>query len=78
MCCITKDSWNHCIRSIDLATGVTTTLAGTGGASGGWDGPSARFKHPWGVAIDPSGTFALVGVRHGPRTHYVPTSAHPA
>ena len=52
------------IRRVDIATGATTTLAG----SGTWGfldgaGASAKFNSPWGIAIDPSGTFALVGVR---------------
>ena len=55
---------NNRIRRVVIATGTTTTLAGSGtlgfldGASG-----SARFYGPSGVAIDPSGGFALVAVR---------------
>ena len=58
-------------------TGVTTTVAGSG--SGGFSngvGAAARFNSPYGVAVDPSGSFALVAVRvpglHSPpprRTH---------
>ena len=46
-----------------LLTGATTTLAGSGtqGFLNGAGG-SARFNGPHGVAIDPSGTFALVVV----------------
>ena len=65
-----QDTSNHRIRRIDIATGETTTLAGSGtqGFLNG-DCGSARFNGPLGVAIDPSGTFALVAVRVGrPRT----------
>ena len=61
----------HRIRSIDIATGVTTTLAG-GNGRGFRDGGSAQFKFPLTVAIDPSGTFALVAVRtaRGTQAHH--------
>ena len=59
--------YNHRIRRVDLATGATTTLAGSGtqGFLNGAGG-SAQFKHPSGIAIDPSGGFALVAVRASP------------
>ena len=60
-----QDTYNHCIRIVDLATGGTTTLAGHGQGRDGDDG-SAFFHFPMGIAIDPSGTFALVGVRRPP------------
>ena len=65
---------NQRIRRVDIATGATTTLAGSG-SSGFLDGvaTSAQFKGPWDVAIDPSGAFALVAVRAWPRT--APASA---
>ena len=53
-----QDAHNHRIRRVDIATGATTTLAGSGS--------SAWFYFPTGVAIDPSGTFALVAVRRPP------------
>ena len=58
-------------------TEVVTTLAGSGSA--GFDngaGDSAKFDQPYGVAIDPSGDFALVAVRRPPL--YTPASRHPA
>ena len=59
-----QDRRNHRIRLGDIATGATTTLAGSG-TPGFLDGAggSARFHYPAGVAIDPSGGYALVGVR---------------
>jgi cysteine-rich repeat protein len=49
------DSHNRRIRRVDAATGVVTTVAGTGAAgSSGEDGPatSAQLQEPWGVAVD--------------------------
>ena len=59
-----QDHKNHRIRRVDIATGATTTLAGTGSA-GFLDGAGAiaRFNYPKGIAIEPSGGYALVGVR---------------
>ena len=59
---------------------MVTTLAGSGstfyGSAGNGDGAgvSAQFNYPFGIAIDPSGTFALVAVR---RPHRIPASRHP-
>jgi hypothetical protein len=53
----------HRIHSIKLATGEITTVAGTGVAGfRNGAGNSAQFNHPSGVAINPSGSFALVSV----------------
>jgi len=62
----------HRIRRVEIATGATTTLAGSG-TRGFLDGAgaSARFNRPWGIAIDPSGTFALVGDRYNHRVRRV-------
>ena len=59
-----QDGSNHRIRRVDIATGATTTLAGSGSA-GFRDGAggSARFYNPRGIAIEPSGGYALVAVR---------------
>ena len=56
-----QDSSNYRIRRVDLATWATSTLAGDG-THGFQDGASAHFWCPTGIAIDPSGTFALVAV----------------
>ena len=55
------------IRRVDIATGATTTLAGSGiRGFGDGVGVTARFKYPNDIAIDPTGTFALVAVRRPP------------
>ena len=70
-----QDEGNHRIRRVDIATGATTTLAGSGiwgfldGAGG-----SAQFNNPSGIAIDPSGAFALVAVRRPPPYPRIPPS----
>ena len=70
----------HRVQRVNLANGATTTLAGS--RSGGFRegaGAGARFSYPWGVAIDPTSTFALVGVRR-PRIslhHAIPQTIHP-
>ena len=48
------DSGNNLIRRIALADRVVTTLAGTTGAWGTADGPSAsaQFAYPWALAVD--------------------------
>ena len=72
-----QDGYNHRIRRVEIATGETTTLAGSGSAGFG-DGASgsAMFNMPTCVAIDPSGAFALVAVRRPPP--YTPAWRHPA
>ena len=59
-----QEHYNHRIRRVDIATGATTTLAGSG-TRGFLDGAggSAQFNYPIGIAIDPSGGYALVAVR---------------
>ena len=84
-----QDKDNQRIRRVDIATGATTTLAGTSyksydffddAASGSTDGfldgagSSAQFSNPLCVAIDPNGTFALVGVRRPPPHPRMPPS----
>jgi sugar lactone lactonase YvrE len=52
------DTGNNAIRVIWLATGVITTIAGTGAQGNGGDGglaTSATLNQPWGVTLDPQG-----------------------
>ena len=64
------------MRHLIIATGVTTTLVGSGSTQGFGDGAggSARFYLPWGIAIDLSGTLALVVVRRPPPYPRIPPS----
>ena len=57
---------DHAIRSIVLATGVVTTLAGssTKGSAVDGTGAAASFTQPNGVAIAPDGSTALVADRN--------------
>ncbi len=50
------DTGNNTIRKI-TTNGVVSTLAGLAGHPGSNDGhgPSARFRNPWGVAVDAAG-----------------------
>eukprot|EP00964_Phaeocystis_antarctica_P127958 scaffold91680_cov107-Phaeocystis_antarctica.AAC.1 len=67
-CSSLSDRANHRIRRVDISTGATITLAGSGveGFKDDDVGTNAQFKYPCGVDIDPSGTFALVAVRAWP------------
>ena len=51
-----SDSWNHCIREIDLASSTIRTVAGTGQAGFGGDGGparEARFDYLMCVSLSP-------------------------
>jgi DNA-binding beta-propeller fold protein YncE len=53
-----SDTFNHCLRRIDAATGVISTIAGTGerGFSGdGGPATGARLNEPYGVVGDRAG-----------------------
>jgi sugar lactone lactonase YvrE len=59
------DRGNHRIRKVDAATGVVTTIAGTGehGLAGdGGPAKSAKFFYPASVAIDRSGNLFIADV----------------
>jgi hypothetical protein len=51
---VVVDTNNHCIRTIDVGSGLVRTLAGKCGASGFADGAgrAARFANPRDVAVD--------------------------
>jgi sugar lactone lactonase YvrE len=61
-----SDTFNHCIRRVDAATNVITTLAGRGEAGYSGDGgpaAGARFNEPYGIAVDKAGN-VYVADRH--------------
>jgi streptogramin lyase len=54
---------NHCVRKVDLKTGVITTVAGSGkkGYSGdGGPATQATFNEPYAVVVDPKGNLFIV------------------
>ena len=56
------DTGNHRVRRIDAASGIVTTVAGTGApASSGDDGPagSAALDHPSALTINPAGNLYI-------------------
>jgi DNA-binding beta-propeller fold protein YncE len=53
-----SDTFNHCIRRIDAASGIVATICGTGAKGFSGDGDlavHAQLNQPYGVAIDRSG-----------------------
>jgi DNA-binding beta-propeller fold protein YncE len=55
------DTGNHTVRKITMSTQAVATLAGSGttGSADG-HGESAAFASPFGVAVDPGGTYVFV------------------
>ena len=54
---------NHCVRRIDAATGVITTVAGTGAPGYSGDGgpaTGATFNQPYSLSIDANGDLYIV------------------
>ncbi|MGH8972603.1 MAG: hypothetical protein ACRD0C_05305, partial [Acidimicrobiia bacterium] len=57
------DSINNRVRRVDLATGIITTVAGTGKSGYGGDGGpavAARLAEPRGIALTPSGDIVIL------------------
>ena len=55
-----SDTGNHAVRRILAATGILTTIAGTGAAGYAGDGGSAtlaQFNRPRGIAVASTGTY---------------------
>ena len=55
-----SDANNNAIRYVVISSCSVTTLAGTPGATGYADGTVSTFNKPSGIAIDSTGSFALV------------------
>ena len=63
---LVADRDNHRVRSIVLATGATTTLAGSGSAgSSDGTGVAASFNMPTGIALTPDGSTIFVAEHTG-------------
>jgi hypothetical protein len=58
---IVADTNNHAIRTVDIASGAVTTLAGSASSAGRDDGTAttARFQAPIGVASDGAGNLLV-------------------
>src|SRR5262249_8398953 len=57
------EAFNHCIRKVDLRTGVITTVAGTGKKGypgGGGPATKATFNEIYAVAVDTDGSLYVV------------------
>ena len=73
--CYVAEATNHCIRRIDQATGVITTVAGTGVVGYSGDGePATRatLNQPYSLQIDSNGDLYIdepiaSGALHSPR-----------
>ena len=68
------DTFNHCIRQVEIATGLTTTLAGIGDYAGyvdGLIGSESRFHRPAGIALSSDGLSLFVGDRFNYRVRRV-------
>ena len=69
------DNWNHKLRSIELRSGRTHTVAGTG-EPGAVNGPTltASFRYPTGVAVSRDGSSVFVSdLNHLIRRVHLPT-----
>lgn len=58
-----SDANNHCVRRVERATGLITTVAGTGKAGYTGDGgpaTNAQLHSPYGIALDAEGNLYIV------------------
>ena len=63
-----SDTYNHCIRRIDMRSGIITTTAGTGESGFSGDGgpaTQARMDQPYGIVIDRSGNIHVADRLNG-------------
>lgn len=57
-----SDTFNHCIRRVDRASGTISTIAGCGEPGYAGDGgpaPAARLNEPYGIAVDRAGNIYI-------------------
>jgi hypothetical protein len=67
------DTENHCLRRIEAATGLVTTIAGTGQPGGSGDGgpaTAATLKRPHGACLDEVGNI-YIGDSENHRVRFV-------
>jgi NHL repeat-containing protein len=74
------DTENHCIRRIDAASGLVTTVAGTGQPGGSGDGgpaTAAMLRRPHGICVDEAGNL-YIGDSENHRIRFVSVSGEAA
>ena len=49
---VLADTWNHCLRTVDRVTGVTSTFSGRCDKAGYGAGRPGQFRYPYAVARD--------------------------
>lgn len=57
-----SDTFNHCVRRIDAATGIIDTVAGRGEAGASGDGgkaTAAQLNEPYGIVLDRAGNLYI-------------------
>jgi DNA-binding beta-propeller fold protein YncE len=73
---IFSDTFNHCLRRIDAASGIISTICGTGERGYGGDGgpaTRAQLNEPYGVVVDRSGR-VFIADRHNRRVRVIDTT----
>jgi DNA-binding beta-propeller fold protein YncE len=69
---LVADTYNHRVRRLAIATGVVTTLAGSGlGGPVDGTGVLASFGYPCDVAISPDASYALIVEMIGNRVRHI-------
>src|SRR5271163_2643494 len=61
------DTFNHCVRRVEAASGQITTVAGTGESGFSGDGGAATrasLNEPYGIALDRVGNLFIVDRRN--------------
>ncbi len=68
---LVTDWWSNRVRRIEIATCAVTTLAGSSAGYADGTGSFASFNVPYGVAVSPDATFALVADRNNHRVRFL-------